>query len=109
MCVILPFVINLVDKRPHTDYVRLLMQNTYWCVKSFDLGKRRNYDARITHRLTKALSTSHGRNDLVNYFYFSFSPEEIDIIMRVAAELVSDLHEIFNEYYYKSTKFARRT
>lgn len=90
-----------VARRQLHDVVRLPMQNMFWYMKNFDFHGRRNYDARILHRLAVGLSSKHGPRAMRNYYVTLFDAEELDTLARVARSPVSSLHAIMAARYYE--------
>lgn len=90
-----------VARRQFKDFVRFPMQNLFWYTRSLDFHKRRNYDARIIHRLAKAVSTPQGTLHLRNYYATLFCDEELALLAVVASNPVSKLHDVFARYYFE--------
>lgn len=89
-----------VARRQLHNIVRLPMQNMYWYVKNVDHHGRRNYDARMLHRLAVAITSPHGERALRNYYASLFDSDELTTLQNVARAPVSDLHDIVTMHYY---------
>ena len=89
-----------VARRQFKDFVRFPLQNLFWYTRSLDFHKRRNYDARIIHRLAQAVSSPQGMRGLCNYYATLFSDEELKMLSLVASRPVSELHDLFARHYY---------
>lgn len=90
-----------VNKRQYNEFVRFPMQNLFWYTKSFSLLKRRNYDARILHRLARAVTQPQGPSAVHNFYITLFYEEEVALLQQVAAAPVAELHNLFARHYYE--------
>lgn len=89
-----------VARRQAHRFVRFPLQNLFWYTKTLDLNKRRNYDARILHRLATALISPQGSACLQNYYATLFFEEELALFKAVAEAPVAELHLLFARHYY---------
>lgn len=89
-----------VARRQLQPVVRLPMQNLFWYVKNFDFHGRRDYDARMLHRLAVGITSKQGRRGLLNYYATLFTPEDLSTLNKVAAAPISSLHDIVAAHYY---------
>lgn len=86
-----------VCRRQFHDFVRMPLQNIYWYVKSLDFHKRRNYDARIMHRLARAVSAP---TTPVNFYSTLFSAAELAVLREAADGPVTEFHAVLARHYY---------
>jgi hypothetical protein len=86
-----------VARRQAASFVRFPIQNLYWYTKCLSFNKRRNYDARIMHRVACGIVSAHkGR---LNYYATLFSEEDMAFLRKVAAAPVAALHQVAAQHY----------
>jgi hypothetical protein len=86
-----------VSRRQYSEFVRMPLQNLFWYVKSLDFRKRRNYDARIMHRMARAVCAP---GPPANYYATLFSPAELAVLREAAAGPVTEFHNVLARHYY---------
>jgi hypothetical protein len=82
-----------IARRQEHTVVRFPLQNLYWYTKSLDLRSRRNYDARVMHRMAGTLTHS------TNYYRALFSPEELEFLREAAAAQIADFHAVAARHF----------
>ena len=92
-----------ISRRQYNAFVRLPLQNIYWYTKQIEFKCRRNYDARMMHRLARCLVMPQGRLCLQNYYANAFQPREIAMFAQVVECSVTGLHDIFARHFYDSS------
>ena len=83
-----------IARRQERTVVRFPLQNLYWYTKSMDLHNRRNYDARVMHRMAGTLTLS-----TTNYYRALYSPEELEFLRAAAAAPIAEFHAVAARHY----------